>query len=1065
MHRLAITLCAIAIPVYAQRILGEFTGTVVDPTSAAVTGAKVTVTETATQRQFTGVTNESGVYRITSVPAGSAYEIRVEAAGFRALTQSDVRLDVGEVRRLDFNLEVGAVTETITVSDAVNALSLEKGEVSAVVGQRQIVDLPLNGRNVYQLAELQPGVVRVSGSGLQDSDTTDARVGAGGARYRDNQILLDGVTNNNDRQGGRTTITLSPDAVQQFRVVTNAMSAEYGRSGGALISVITRGGTNELHGSAFWYLRNDNLDASTTFEARAGQPEFRRNQFGGSLGGPIVKNHLFYFFSYQGLRQTRPSITEFTVETPQFRDFVLRTRPNSLAARLLRDFPPVADPVNNIRDIGSPAPGVQVAGPPDGIPDLGEVAIPVAGSTNDDQYSIRIDQTFNEGRDTITGRYTLNDRVEVRPGDNSARVFATDFLEKDQNVSLNFSHIFSPSMINDFRAGWNYDPQINVANYPEVPHVQMNVVGRSASQFSQTFGYVFPLDFRLHTYHLYDAVSITRGNHGLRIGGEYRWFQENSEFAQFTKPLVSFHDIMDFADDEVLTMQARVDPATGLPSGTYRHFRQKEFGFFIQDDWKVTPRLTLNLGLRYDNFGPLKEKNDLLSTLLYPAGGGLAQARVAQVDSLWARDNNDLAPRLGLAWDPTGSAKWAIRAGGGLFYNRIWSNFSGNVRFNPPFSMPVTLSALTPGQNPSAAYRIPFVGDPGFARPLDALGGSAALRPSVQTVDVAIRTPYVWQWFAGVQRQLPGGWMGEVNYIGSAGRKLLFRNEQNRFNGDRADGALNRVNQSFTSILHGNNAVSSIYNGLTAQAQRRFAQGYSVQVAYTFSRSIDTDSEPFGGGPGEAVGSMDVTNLRLDRGLSAFDATHRLAANFVWELPFLRGPGIVPSVFGGWQFNGIVSLQSGFPFTVWTSEDYNLDGAFLDRPNAVTDLRDAVGKGPAAFLNGAFGDRSGWGGLFRPAPAGTQGTLGRNTFRGPGYASVDFSLLKSFRMPWLSQDGARWEFRAEAFNIFNRVNLRSPGNSLGAYNASTGLWSSATFGRSTLAFDPRQIQLALRFAF
>jgi hypothetical protein len=307
--------------------------------------------------------------------------------------------------------------------------------------------------------------------------------------------------------------------------------------------------------------------------------------------------------------------------------------------------------------------------------------------------------------------------------------------------------------------------------------------------------------------------------------------------------------------------------------------------------------------------------------------------------------------------------------------------------------------------------------------------------------------------------------MGEVNYIGSAGRKLLFRNEVNRFNGDRADGALNRLNQSFTSILHGNNAVSSIYHGLTAQAQRRFAQGYSVQVAYTFSRSIDTDSEPFGGGPGEAVGSMDVGNLRLDRGLSAFDATHRLAANFVWELPFLRGQGVIPSILGGWQFNGIVSLQTGFPFTVWTSEDYNLDGTFLDRPNAVADLRDAAGKGPAAFLNGAFGDRATWGELFRPAAPGTQGALGRNVFRGPGYASVDFSLLKAFRMPWLSQDGARWEFRAEAFNVFNRVNLRPPGNSLGAYNAATGLWSSATFGRSTLAFDPRQIQLALRFTF
>jgi hypothetical protein len=293
----------------------------------------------------------------------------------------------------------------------------------------------------------------------------------------------------------------------------------------------------------------------------------------------------------------------------------------------------------------------------------------------------------------------------------------------------------------------------------------------------------------------------------------------------------------------------------------------------------------------------------------------------------------------------------------------------------------------------------------------------------------------------------------------------LFRNEVNRFNSDRADGALNRVNQSFGSLLHGSNAVSSIYNGLTAQAQRRFSSGYAVQVAYTFSRSIDTDSEPFGGGTGESVGSMNVDNLRLDRGLSAFDAAHRLAVNFVWELPFFRGRGVLPSLLGGWQFNGIVSLQSGFPFTVWTSEDYNLDGTFLDRPNAVADLRDAAGEGPSAFLNGAFGERSQWGALFRPAPAGSQGNLGRNTFRGPGYAGVDFSLMKSFRMPWFSQDGARWEFRAEAFNVFNRVNLRPPGNSLGAYSAATGLWSNVSFGRSTLAFDPRQIQLALRFAF
>ena len=257
------------------------------------------------------------------------------------------------------------MTESVVVSAEPPALNLEKGEISAVVTERKIVDLPLNGRNVYQLAELQPGIVRTAGSGLQESETTDAQFGASGKRFRDNQILLDGVTNNNDRQGGRTTLTLSPDAVEQFRVVTNNLSAEFGRSGGGLISVITRGGTNTPpHGSAFWFHRNDNLDAATTFEARSmGKNEFKRNHFGGTLGGPVIKDHTFFFFSYQGLRQIRPSLVNSTVETPQFRDFVQRTRPNSLAAQLLKDFPPQLNPTSNIRDIGSPAPGVQSSMP------------------------------------------------------------------------------------------------------------------------------------------------------------------------------------------------------------------------------------------------------------------------------------------------------------------------------------------------------------------------------------------------------------------------------------------------------------------------------------------------------------------------------------------------------------------------------------------------------------------------------------------------------------------------------------------------------------------------------
>ena len=942
-----------SLPASAQRVLGEFTGTVTDASQAAVAGARVTATETATRRTWNAVTNESGVYRIGSLPAGAAYELSVEQKGFKATKISGLTLDVGEAKRVDVSLELGAVTESITVAAEAAALGLERGEVSAVVNERRIVELPLNGRNVYQLAELQPGVVRTAGTGLQDSETSDAQVGAGGARFRDNQILLDGVTNNNDRQGGRTTLTLSPDAVEQFRVVTNNMSAEFGRSGGAVISVITRAGTNTPHGSLFWFVRNDHLDAATTFEARAGKKSvFKRNQFGATLGGPIIKDHTFFFFSYQGLRQGQPSLVQATVETPEFRDFVVRTRPNSIAARLMRDFPPMAYPNFNIRDVGSPAPGVRTAGPPDGIPDVGDVFIAMPGFTNDNQWSLRLDHTFNGGKDTLSGRYSVNDRDQQRPGDNSVRAFRAFFTERPQNFGLNHTHIFSPNMINDLRLGYDYSPQITTGNFEDIPYVGFNVLGRSPSYFGQTFGYVFPLAFRLHTYQIYDSVSVTRGNHGIKFGGEVRWFQENSEFAQFLKPMFIVEDIFDFADDEVFSVNARVDPNTGRSAGTYRNFRQKEFGFFIQDDWKVTSRLTLNLGLRYDNFRPLTEKNGLLSTLVFNAAN-LAEGRVVKVDELYAADNARFAPRLGFAWDPTGQGMWAIRGGGGIFYSRIWSNFTGNSRFNPPFSLPVNLSALS-GQNPSAVYRIPFNGDPAFARPLDARGGSTVLRPGVQTIDQNLRVPYDYQWFIGVQRRL-GEWVAEASYLGNAGRKLLVRNDINRYSGDRADGRQDRINPSFSTIVHGFNAASSIYNGLATQISKRFSRGYTFQASYTFSRSIDTNSEPFGGGAGQLQNSMEVSNLRLDRGRSAFDATHRLAANFLWELPFFRGtPGVAQSLLGGWQLNGIVSLQSGFPFTVLTAEDYNLDGQLTDRPNAATAIERRSWRRPARLPERRF---------------------------------------------------------------------------------------------------------------
>ena len=1054
----AFLLFCLAVP--AQRITSEIAGTIIDPSNAAVPQAKITVTEENTKRRLEATTDNDGTFRVAGLVPGT-YEITVESSGFRSEKRTGVTLDVGQVLRVDLQLQVGSIADTVTVQASTNALNLETSEVSGVVEQKAIVDLPLNGRNVFQLAELQPGVIRVAGSGLQESETTDARIGSAGSRFRDNQILLDGVSNNNDRQGGRTTITLNPDAVEQFRIVTNNLSAEYGRSAGALISVVSRAGTNDLHGTAFWFLRNDNLDASNTFEARAGaQPEFKRNQFGATLGGPVIKNRLFYFASFQGLRLRQPQQRQVTVETPEFRDFVLRTRPNSLAARLLRDFPPLANPTFNIRDIGSPARGVQQSGPNDGIPDLGDVFIPVRGYTNDNQVSFRVDYNFNKDRDNVNFRFSQNDQDRQSASGNSVRAFEATTLELDQNLGLNLTHVFTPSMINDLRVGYNFDPQYTDGNYPEIPFVTMSTAGRSAALFSQTDGSVFPLDIRTYAYHVYDGFSWIRGKNTLKIGGEYRAFGENSDFPTNLKPTISFFDLMDFADDEVFSALARVSPTTGRPAGTYRNFRQKEFGLFIQDDWKITRRLTLNLGLRYDNFGPLKEKNGLLSTLVF-SDPNLANARVMVRDELYERDNNNFAPRLGFAWDPTGTGSWAIRGGGGIFYSRLWSNFTGNTRFNTPFSLPVTLSSQS-GQDPSAVYRIPFVGDPAFARPLDDKNGSLALRPALQAVDPTIRAPYNMQWTLNIQHRLPGDWRGEVAYLGNVGRKLLLRNEINRFSGDRADGVVNRVNQSFGSIVWGSNAVSSSFHAFTASAVKRFSQTYMAQVAYTFSRSIDTDSEPFGGGAGELQGSQEVSNLRLDRGRSAFDVTHRLAANFIWEMPFLRSN----HVLGGWQLGGIISAQSGFPFTVITGEDYNLDGVLTDRPNLVGASAPLVGNSPKNFSDGAFGDIANWSNLFRPAPAGTLSQLGRNTYRGPSFVSLDASLMKVFRMPWFGRaEGSALEFRGEFFNLPNRVNLRAPSNTLGTFNAATQRWSNVNFGRSTLAFEGRQIQLALKFRF
>lgn len=1062
---LTLLLCSfLSSPLAAQTYHGTITGLVQDATGAVLPGAKITATDPATGRVWSALTGDDGIYRLINLPA-AAYDLEAELSGFKKAVRRGVKLDVGQVLRLDFALEVGEIEEVVQVVGTPPAIDMEKAEVSAVVGAEKIANLPLNGRNVYQLAELQPGIIRAAGAVAQ-SDVTFAGFSASGTRFRDNNVMIDGVSNNNDRQGGLVTITPNVDIVQEFRVVTNNISAEFGRSAGGVVNMVTKSGTNDFHGSVYAFHRNDNLDSADTFENQrlaalraqgreAKKSEFKRNQFGWTLGGPVIKNRTFFFTSYEGLRRPGGVSRSVVVETPEFREFVIRTRPNSIAARLFKEFPASVTPNTNIRDIGSPAPGANVFGPPDGIPDIGEGVALIPGFFNSDQFSIKLDHEWEEGRSRLAARYLFNDLREQRPGDNSVRGFLTFFDERDQNLGINYTRVFSPKVINEFRFGFNRDPISAVPNFPEIPDITLL---DGTAKFSQGFGYAIPLFFFLNTFHYSDVVTINAGKHGIKIGGEARRFQENSDFQLFTRGWYFFANVLDLADDEPLQQFARVDPNTGDPVGTPRGFRDFEWAVFFQDDWKVTPHLTLNLGIRYENFGTLKEINGRLSNLIFGPGTSvrerIAGASIRAVDELYQTDNNNFGPRFGFAWDPSRTGRMAIRGGFGMMYSRIWSNLTGNNRFNPPFSA----TAVGTAAAGTIRYGIPIPPNPAFRRGFDPRGGLAGVRDNLDgTFDTDFPAPYVYNYFFGVQLEPFREWVLEINYLGISSHKQNLIQNINRFSGDLLDGRLDRLNPEFGLINHRLNVVNGNYNGLTLQVNKRMSRSYTFQAAYTLSKNIDVDSDPFNTAAfGDDRGTVDVENIRLDRGLASFDVTHRFAANFVWDLPSLSGASrALRQALGGWHVNGIIALQSGFPFSVFTTAaagDYNADGNLFDRPNQPAFGNSLGSVSTSDWLKGAM-NRADF-----PAPAqrGVNGDLGRNTFRGPGFASVDFGLYKDFPIPWFAAEGAKLQLRAEFFNLFNRVNLGRPVSNLNLVN----------FGRiTTLAGTARQLQFALKFLF
>jgi hypothetical protein len=1077
--------------VLAQSADATLTGTAKDATGGVMPGVTITVRNQATNELRSAVSSPDGLYRITNLPRGS-YEVKAELEGFKTVAQSDVLLTVGDTVRLDFDLEVGALTEVVTVQSQAALVNTEEGRLSNLVDEKRVSELPLNGRNVFQLMDLQPGAVANPANVVLGGSAGGNSAFVNGQRNRANNFLLDGTDNNDQFTAGRVAVNPNVDMIQEFRVLSNNFSAEFGRNSAAVVNVVTKSGTNELHGTAYEFLRNDALDARTVFSREVDPLRF--NQFGATTGGAIRHDRTFFFASYEGLRLRRGVTLVRTVETPEFRQLVAQRFPNSIANFLFRNFPSPS-PTSNIRDTGQPVaglgtdsalnnPGVltnpnyvpaaglfrnALQGTPDGIPDIGTANIPVTETTDANQFSARVDQELTSNM-RLLGRF-IEDRRLTDDRQNIPRheQFNQPIDETGRNLTIAHTYVLSNSMVNEARFGLNYRNRGLLAQNEGVPNIAFDDGTVSFGNLPTN-----PASFTQKTFHWVDTMSMSLGNHGVKFGGEVRHVQDDSDFA-VRRGGYNFLSVHDFAMDEVHRVSIMgINPATGLIEPNVRNFRFWETGFFLQDDWKVRPNVTLNLGLRHEWFGRPSETNGLLTNIILGQGSDIFEqvrnATVGGVDQVVPDDWNNFAPRLGVSWDPFGDNRVALRGGWGIAYERLFNNSITNIRFNPPYyAFAVANPSNVASQagipiaygptNPDGTRRdepVSITGpntNPGVQEGLGLQGNITGWNSRFGTSQQSLRVPdpntkdaYTHNWFAGAQAELLWNLVFEANYLGNVGRNFGRLVDYNTIRGDLFDGRLDRLNPGFGGINYRAMLARSEYHALQLQLNKRLSRGFTGQVSYTLGRAMDSGSDvQVGGLP------VDARELDLEWAYSDFDVRHRLVVNWLWELPFFReSTGLTAALLGGWQINGITQLQSGFPFNVnnqasYPTGDYNGDGVNTDRPNLPAFGLDPPDTGRDAYMNGLFSAAD------FPRPD-VIGNLPRNAYRGPGFAATDLSLFKDFALPWRE---TKLQVRAEAFNVLNQVNLQRP----------NGNMAQATFGRSTQAFAARELQFAVKLIF
>lgn len=1031
----------------AQSTTGTIQGVVRDDQNAVIPGATVTIRNVGTGQVRTQVSSEQGQYRFPNLQVGE-YELAVELSGFGTYKQSGLNLSLNQDAVIDVTLRPAGIAESVQVTADTPLLNTTTAEVGVRFDTRRVAELPvINSRDIFSLA-LQAAGVSQLGSG-QTGFASGTNFSVNGMRLRSNNFMMDGQDSNDPSVAGRQQPMNNTDLVQEVRLITNQFAAEYGRAAGSVMNVITKSGTNQFRGSGFIFHNDNSLNARSNLDKAAGRtaaPFFREQQYGGTIGGPVLRNRTFFFGSYQKWTQDQlGSGTTLngapTEDGRRILESIAGTRPQ--VAALLRFLPAAQTP------LGRTVP-VTVNGQAYNIP-IGSLTGSAAGVFDNHQASGRVDQQFG-GNDNLGGRYMINDSVQDGTGQVTPQGLTTRVPSRQHSFTGWWTKVFSPSVVNEFRFGYQKlnttttasDPSSEAIPSIEIPELGLTGFNAAASRTAIGLAVNLP-QYRINdTFQYINNLSYVRGRHAFKTGIDVRRINVESFFLPTIRGRLVYPTLQRLVDDNAET--ATINKP--LPGGqAVQLYDWTDVFAYVQDEWKATDNLTLSVGVRYETPGNSIASLYPLNDAIVTAAGGDERYRMT---SRPERDTNNWQPRVGFNWNPktsgegllgllTGGDKLVMRGGYARTNDYAFINLNLNIASAFPF-----VAAFNASNLPGAFTTLPNV-------QLTGLNPNTFARTIVSD---DFRSPSADQFSLEFQRELTSDVVWRVGYVGTQGNDLFQTLDGN----PRQPFSTQRVDPSLAVIRERSNTAESTYHSLQTSLQKRLRGGFAAEVHYTWSKFLDTASEVFNPSTGEVAVPQDSFNIAADKAVSTYDRPHRFTGNFVYELPVFRSQeGVLGKILGGWQMNAAFTLQSGAPFTVLNGSDptgalAGIDGLVGNaiRPNVNTDMELSKMTIPEIIAAGGSS-------LFRTLcgnPTATcagerVGNVGRNTLRADGIQNIDIGFMKNTRF------GSRnLQFRLEMFNATNTRNFGIPEgrvtstnflNQWGTDGGRRAIWASARF--------------------